>query len=280
LIKSLNSVETLGSTTFIASDKTGTLTKNEMTVTRFFANGVDFEVEGHGYDPLGDITPKTEMDSARQFIIASILNNEANVSKNPNGKYVPFGNPTDVALVVLGLKSGLDRHDLLNQKAELDYDILKVFPFDSTRKMMSVVIKSGTEFKILTKGAPDVLLNKSATGTDQDLFEEKITEFAQDALRTLAVGERVITEEQALNAPMEELEQNITLLGLAGIIDPPREEVRQSVEKLHNADINVVMITGDHAKTAAAIATKLGIISDDNAQVMEGKQIDKLTDDE
>jgi len=280
LIKSLNSVETLGSTTFIASDKTGTLTKNEMTVTRFFANGVDFEVEGRGYDPLGDITPKIEVDSARQFITASVLNNEANVSKNPNGKYVPFGNPTDVALVVLGLKSGLDRHDLLNQKAELDYDILKVFPFDSTRKMMSVVIKSGTEFKILTKGAPDVLLNKSASGTDQDLFEEKITEFAQDALRTLAVGERVITEEQALNAPMEELEQNITLLGLAGIIDPPREEVRQSVEKLHNADINVVMITGDHAKTAAAIATKLGIISDDNAQVMEGKQIDKLTDDE
>ncbi|MFC6176726.1 cation-translocating P-type ATPase [Companilactobacillus huachuanensis] len=280
LIKSLNSVETLGSTTFIASDKTGTLTKNEMTVTRFFANGSDFEVEGRGYDPLGEITPKTEVASARQFIIASILNNEANVSKNENGNYVPFGNPTDVALVVLGLKFGLDRHQLLNQKAELDYDILKVFPFDSTRKMMSVVIKSGDEFKILTKGAPDVLLNKSVSGTDRDIYEEKISAFAKDALRTLMVGERIITEEQALNAPMEALEQDITLLGLAGIIDPPREEVKQSVETLHNADINVVMITGDHAKTAAAIAIKLGIIADENAQVVEGKQIDRLTDDE
>ncbi|WP_125590134.1 cation-translocating P-type ATPase [Companilactobacillus jidongensis] len=280
LIKSLNSVETLGSTTFIASDKTGTLTKNEMTVTRFFANGVEFEVEGCGYDPLGEITPKDQVESARQFIVASILNNEANVSKNENGNYVPFGNPTDVALVVLGLKTGLDRHELLNKKSELDYDILRIFPFDSTRKMMSVVVKAGDEFKVLTKGAPDVLLNKADVGTDKKAFEEKIDKFANEALRTLAVGERVISEDEAMNSAMEELENNISLLGLAGIIDPPREEVRQSVETLHNADINVVMITGDHVKTAQAIAAKLGIISNNGTQVMEGKQIDRMSDDE
>ncbi|MFD1417617.1 cation-translocating P-type ATPase [Companilactobacillus keshanensis] len=279
LIKSLNSVETLGSTTFIASDKTGTLTKNEMTVTRFFADGIEFEVEGRGYDPLGEITPLNKINSAKKFVIASILNNEANVSRDENGNYVPFGNPTDVALVVLGLKLNLDRHELLNKKDETDYDILRVFPFDSTRKMMSVVIKSGNEYKVLTKGAPDVLLNLSIN-TDNKAFENKIDEFANEALRTLAVGERIISEDEAMNAPMEDLEKDITLLGLAGIIDPPREEVRNSVETLHNADINVVMITGDHAKTAQAIAVKLGIISRTGTQVMEGKQIDKLSDDE
>lgn len=279
LIKSLNSVETLGSTTFIASDKTGTLTKNEMTVTRFFTNGIEFEVEGRGYEPLGEITPK-DMTSARQFIVASILNNEANVSINETGNYVPFGNPTDVALVVLGLKCNIDRHELLNQQAEIDYDILRIFPFDSTRKMMSVVVKAGNEFKVLTKGAPDVLLSRADAKTDQHAFEMKVNKFASEALRTLAVGERIISEDEAINSTMEELENNISILGLAGIIDPPREEVKQSVETLHDASINVVMITGDHAKTAQAIAAKLGIISDDESQVIEGKQIDKMSDDE
>ena len=280
LIKSLNSVETLGSTTFIASDKTGTLTKNEMTVTKFFTDGIEFDVEGRGYDPLGEITPKDKVGSARKFVIASILNNEANVSRDENGNYKPFGNPTDVALVVLGLKLGLDRHTLLNQKSEEDYDILRIFPFDSNRKMMSVVIKNGNTFKVLVKGAPDVLLNKSVATDDNTALEHKIDQFAEAALRTLAVGERVISEDEAMNLPVEKLEQKVHLLGLAGIIDPPREEVRKSVEVLHNAAINVVMITGDHAKTAQAIAVKLGIISDNKAPVMEGKQIDNLSDDE
>jgi len=276
LIKSLNSVETLGSTTFIASDKTGTLTKNEMTVTKFYTSGVEFEVEGRGYNPLGEITPKDKVDLARPFVTASILDNEANVSQDENGNYVPFGNPTDVALVVLGLKLDLDRHVLLNQKSEKDYDILRIFPFDSTRKMMSVVIKSGDTHKVIVKGAPDVLLRKSASEDNNDIFEAKITKFAESALRTLAVGERTISEDEAMNLPMEELEQNIHLLGLAGIIDPPREEVRKSVETLHNASVNVVTITGDHAKTAQAIAIKLGIVPDTESPVMEGKQIDQL----
>ncbi len=280
LIKSLNSVETLGSTTFIASDKTGTLTKNEMTVTKFFTKGIEFDVEGRGYNPLGEITPKDKVELAKPFVIASILNNEANISKDENDNYVPFGNPTDVALVVLGLKMNLNRHELLNQKSVEDYDILRIFPFDSTRKMMSVVIKNGDTFKVLVKGAPDVLLRKAVMTDENKAFEEKVNEFAQSALRTLAVGERVISEDEAMNLPMEQLEVNIDLLGLAGIIDPPREEVRKSVETLHNASINVVMITGDHAKTAQAIAIKLGIIADTTAPVMEGKQIDQLSDDQ
>ncbi|AVK61775.1 magnesium-transporting ATPase [Lactobacillus sp. CBA3605] len=290
LIKSLKSVETLGSTTYIASDKTGTLTKNEMTVTRFFANGIDFEVEGRGYAPLGEITPKEQVTAAQSFISASILDNEANVSKNENGAFVPFGNPTDVALVVLGLKAGLDRAELLNQTATADFDILRLFPFDSTRKLMSVVIKSGQTYKVITKGAPDVLLKQAEAielngkrvpiATAHTLFTAKIDEFAAAALRTLAVGERVITKAEALELSMTELEQQLTLLGLAGIIDPPREEVRQSVATLHQAKINVVMITGDHAKTAQAIAEKLGIVTADGPAAMEGQQLDQLTDDE
>jgi len=293
LIKSLNSVETLGATTFIASDKTGTLTKNEMTVTRFFANGHDYEVEGRGYEPLGEITPQADLSAAEAFITASVLDNEANVAQTEQGGYAPFGNPTDVALVVLGQKAGFERHDLLNQTdAAYDFDILRLFPFDSTRKMMSAVIKSGDQYKIITKGAPDVLLRRAdylevdnqrvPIATGEAVFTEKINAFAAEALRTLAVSERVITEDDAMNAPMADLEQHLTLLGLAGIIDPPREEVKHSVATLQAAAIKVVMITGDHAKTAQAIAAKLGMLDADHNgdQVLEGREIDQLSDDE
>lgn len=292
LIKSLNSVETLGATTFIASDKTGTLTKNEMTVTRFFANGQDFEVEGRGYEPLGELAPADQLGAAQAFITASILDNEATVAKNEQGSYVPFGNPTDVALVVLGQKAGLERATLLDQSGVDDVDILRLFPFDSTRKMMSVVIKQGDQYKVITKGAPDVLLQHAdylvmadqlvPIETGRATFIAKIEAFAAEALRTLAVSERVITADEALHLPMADLEQHLTLLGLAGIIDPPREEVRHSVATLQAAAIKVVMITGDHAKTAQAIAAKLGMLDQTatSNQVLEGREIDQLSDDE
>ncbi|MFC6164109.1 cation-translocating P-type ATPase [Lactiplantibacillus dongliensis] len=292
LIKSLNSVETLGATTLIASDKTGTLTKNEMTVTRFFANGQDFEVEGRGYEPLGEIAPADQLGAAQAFITASILDNEATVAKNEQGSYVPFGNPTDVALVVLGQKAGFERAALLDQSGANDVDILRLFPFDSTRKMMSVVIKQGDQYKVITKGAPDVLLQHAdylamadqlvPIATGRATFVSKIEAFAAEALRTLAVSERIITADEALHLPMADLEQHLTLLGLAGIIDPPREEVRHSVATLQAAAIKVVMITGDHAKTAQAIAAKLGMLDQTApaAQVLEGREIDQLSDDE
>lgn len=294
LVKSLNSVETLGATTFIASDKTGTLTKNEMTVTHFWSNGVQFQVDQNGYEPCGEIETMdnkvADPEIYQRFMLAAVLNNEASISQDSTGQYRPFGNPTDVSLIVLGRKADYQREQLLNQTGANNIEIVRVFPFDSTRKMMSVIIKCGADYKILTKGAPDVILTKTDQVWQQqqmvpvaevkEQLQQQINAYAQQALRTLAVCERTITADQAKNAPQAELEQQLQLLGIAGIIDPPRPEVRRSIATLHQAGVNVVMITGDYAATASAIALKLGIITDADAKVMTGPEIDQLDDAE
>lgn len=292
LIKSLNSVETLGATTFIASDKTGTLTKNEMTVVNFFANGQDYEVDGNGYDPVGEIvaidSPQNDI-GYQDFINSAVLNNEASIQAKKDGTYSPFGNPTDVSLVVLGHKAHVSRDQLLNDEAT-DYDIIRVFPFDSTRKMMSTVVKCGDQYMLFTKGAPDVILEQAENASLSDklvpineaksVIQTKIHEYANQALRTIAVAQRTLTEAQALHGEQSDLEQQFSMLGIAGIIDPPRPEVQESIELLHNANIETVMITGDHAETAKAIALKLGIIDSQNSQVVQGSELDQLSDEE
>jgi Ca2+-transporting ATPase len=288
LIKSLNAVETLGATSFIASDKTGTLTQNQMTVTRFWANGAAFTVEGSGYDPVGEITPDADAADYHRFMVASVMNNEAAVSEDADGIFQPYGNPTDVALVVMGHKAGITRDHLLDKDGDHDIDIVRVLPFDSTRKMMSVVIKDGTRYQVLTKGAPDVILQKTVQVAVADqgqplaamrqTVEDVILGFANDALRTLAVTIRDIDEALALHGDHAALEQSLTLLGVAGIIDPPRPEVRDSVATLHQAGVAVVMITGDHAATARAIALKLGIVDSLEATVIEGAALAEMDD--
>lgn len=292
LIKSLNAVETLGATSFIASDKTGTLTKNEMTVTRFFAGGRTYQVEGNGYEPVGEILDAagepTDAAAYRRFMLAAVLNNEAAITKDDDGTAKPYGNPTDVALVVMGHKAGIDRDQLLAKDNDLDIEIVRVLPFDSTRKMMSVVIKDAGQYQVLTKGAPDVLLNHTDTvALERGLtpiesaraqVEQQVLAFADDALRTIAVGLRNIPETLAKQGTAAELEHHLTLLGVAGIIDPPRPEVRDSVRTLHQAGVQVVMITGDHAATARAIALRLGIVTDSAARVIEGAMLEGMDD--
>ncbi|WP_461214528.1 cation-translocating P-type ATPase [Lacticaseibacillus sp. GG6-2] len=274
LIRSLNAVETLGATSFIASDKTGTLTQNQMTVTRFWANGAFFSVEGTGFDPAGEILADGEATDYSEFIDAAILNNEAEVREDEDGRFVPFGNPTDVALVVMGHKAGRDRDALLAGGIE----IVRVLPFDSTRKMMSVVVKHNGQYRVLTKGAPDVVMQRVDAEVAAQV-EKVVLTFASEALRTLAVAARDIEEDLALHGDVLALEQHLTLLGVAGIIDPPRPEVRQSVATLHQAGIAVVMITGDHAATAKAIALRLGIIDSAAARVVEGRELETLDDE-
>ncbi|WP_461226062.1 cation-translocating P-type ATPase [Lacticaseibacillus suihuaensis] len=344
LIKSLNAVETLGATSFIASDKTGTLTQNQMTVTRFWANGATYTVEGSGLDPVGEILPvggatglatataaaaanasatgnasptataagtgaapggaaapealtataptaATDPAAAyRRFALASVLNNEAAITEDDDGRKAPYGNPTDVALVVMGHKAGIDRDRLLAKNNDLDIEIVRVLPFDSTRKMMSVVIKDGAGYQVLTKGAPDVILAHTdavtldgelvPVATARPIVENQVLAFAEDALRTIAVTLRDIDRELAFHGTTAELEEHLTLLGVAGIIDPPRPEVRQSVAELQAAGVAVVMITGDHAVTARAIAVKLGIVKDKTARVVTGQQLAAMSDDD
>ncbi|MBU9788720.1 cation-transporting P-type ATPase [Lentilactobacillus sp. G22-6] len=292
LVKSLSSVETLGSTTYIASDKTGTLTKNEMTVTRFWANGEVYDVEGNGYTPVGDIIrtdgkPVNPKDYQR-FLEVAVLNNEAEIKPDDKQNWRPFGNPTDVSLVVLGAKQGVKRDALLEERGNHDIDIIRILPFDSTRKMMTVVIKENGKYYSLTKGAPDVIKDRTASAMLDDQvvdigevaadIENTMLAFANNALRTISLTQREVTRDQALNAPSEELERDLCFLGLVGIIDPPREEVRASVKKLTDAAVNVVMITGDHAATAKAIAKQLGIIKSKTARVITGKELETMDD--
>ncbi|MFD1671087.1 cation-translocating P-type ATPase [Agrilactobacillus yilanensis] len=290
LIKSLSSVETLGATSYIASDKTGTLTKNQMTVVRFWANNATFAVEGRGYDPLGEITPLTNDVPYQAFLEAAVLNNEAEIRQDETQNWQPYGNPTDVSLVVLAAKAGITRSALLEKNDDQDIDVIRLLPFDSKRKMMSVVIEKNGQYQVITKGAPDVILT-NATGIMLDnvvkpvaeyrkKFDSKILEFANDALRTLAVSVRQVDKATALHGTVADLEKDLTILGIAGIIDPPREEVKASVANLNAAGVHVVMITGDHGATARAIAYQLGIVDSKQAKVIEGREIEAMTDEE
>ncbi|KRO00120.1 cation-translocating P-type ATPase [Companilactobacillus kimchiensis] len=283
LIKSLSSVETLGSTSYICSDKTGTLTKNEMTVTKFYENGNFHEVAGLGYTPTGKITGQLSPQPSI-FLSGAVLCNEASV-KEVDGKFKPFGNPTEVALNVLGQKANVIKDELLQTNR-----IVRTLPFTSSRKMMSVIVKTATGYLLYTKGAPDVLLRNSSgiLVNDQidnsDLakqnFNQIVSDYAEQALRTLAVGYKEITQAAAETGNVSALETDLTIAGVAGIIDPPREEVKYSVKTLNDANIEVVMITGDHEKTARAIAYDLGIVKSKSARVIKGIDIETMTDEQ
>ena len=290
LIKSLNSVETLGSTSYICSDKTGTLTKNEMTVTKLFSNGEFYTVTGLGYSPKGELiniekdTKKVSNQNISDFIMGAVLCNDSTI-KEIDGEFVPFGNPTEVALTVLGQKVNVVKKDLLE-----NIEIVRTLPFTSSRKMMSVVIKTNSGYKVYTKGAPDVLVEKSfgilnkdkidnSTSTKKS-FIEIVESYANQALRTLAVGYKNITQEEAENATIDELEKSLIITGVAGIIDPARKEVKESISVLHDANVEVVMITGDHENTARAIALDLGIVESQQANVIKGIEIENMSDKE
>ncbi|MFR4176699.1 MAG: cation-translocating P-type ATPase [Lactococcus raffinolactis] len=285
LIKSLSSVETLGATSYICSDKTGTLTKNEMTVVKYYDNGIEYDVSGLGYSPEGEIKDvNNDVLMNSEFLIGSVLCNDSTI-ESVNGKYKTFGNPTEIALNVLGQKAGMFKNELLKSR-----EIIRTLPFTSNRKMMSVIVKKQDEYFIYTKGAPEILIEhgksfllKNSLDSSlhaKDSFIKVVDYYASKALRTLAVGYRKLSAEEAINANIQDLECNLIISGIAGIIDPPREEVRTSVEILKKSNIKVVMITGDHAKTAQAIATDLGIFSEKNDGVFKGSDIEKLTDDQ
>lgn len=287
LIKTLSSVETLGSTSYICSDKTGTLTQNEMTVTKFYANGQLYNVDGLGYRSIGEIhlVSKGEKNvNFAQFMKNIVLCNDSSV-KEVEGQVKTFGNPTEVALTVLGSKAGYSKNKLLKNNK-----IIRTLPFSSSRKTMSVIVQNDEGFYVYTKGAPDVLMEKASgiligdivdqSEQSKDNFIKVVDDYADEALRTLAVAYKKVDEEEALYGATEDVEKDFILTGVAGIIDPPREEVKESIRQLHDANINVVMITGDHEKTARAIAYDLGIVKEKNATVLKGIDLEEMSDQE
>lgn len=274
IVRTLPSVETLGSTTVICSDKTGTLTQNRMTVTKIFTDNA-----------VADVSENMSLtETQKQLIDISILSNDAKLSEE-NGKYKTTGDPTETALIDLGLKFSISK----NEMDEKDKRIAEI-PFDSERKLMTTVHKlSSGLYGVCTKGGLDELLacckniyldGKIVPLTKKEL--EKIAEanlhMAQNALRVLAMGYKNLSEEPK-DISVDALEKDLTFVGMMGMIDPPRPEVKVAVEKCRMAGIKPVMITGDHKITAIAIATDLSIMKE-GEEAKTGADVEQMLDEE
>lgn len=291
IVKKLLAVETLGTTTFIASDKTGTLTKNEMTVKKIYVDEAEVDVTGTGYEFEGEFLLGEEeltddkLSSLYTMLVNATLCNDAKlVSKE--GRMTVFGDPTEGALITVAGKKGLTSKELSEA-----YPRIEEIPFDSERKMMSTFHTNFIEGKVVqfVKGAPDEVLKRSTTiltnGQNLSLDEAKkevITSenarLARGALRVLGFAFRIM--DAVPKHPNTQIdEQNLIFLGLMGMIDPPREEVIDAIALCRKAGIVPMMITGDYLDTAIAIGKDLGMIADESEAVM-GNELDKYTDQE
>ncbi|WP_028398955.1 calcium-translocating P-type ATPase, SERCA-type [Ectobacillus panaciterrae] len=290
IVRKLPAVETLGCASVICSDKTGTMTQNKMMVTHLWSGGKTWNVNGQGYSPAGEFSQderKVNPAATRpvqQLLMFGCLCNNANIIKKKK-EYVLDGDPTEGALVAAAMKAGLTR-DLLSDQ----FQVIKEFPFDSSRKMMSVIIrdKQGKKF-LVTKGAPDVLLQISNT----ILWNEKqqpmtilyrnevqgaIHALGSQALRTIAIAYKPLRETDSY-ANERDAENDLMFIGLQGMIDPPRPEVKQAVQECREAGIRTIMITGDHKVTAMAIAKQLDILPE-GGKVVEGAELSKMAVDD
>lgn len=290
IVRKLPAVETLGCASVICSDKTGTMTQNKMTVTHLWSGGRNWLVDGVGYEPQGyfyreekKVEPKNDK-ALQQMLMFGMLCNHAEI-KQKNEEYVIDGDPTEGALLIAAMKAGYSRDTLLSQ-----YQIMKEFPFDSERKMMSVIVKDHNERQfIVTKGAPDVLAGVCSSilwdGKRQFItrdvtskIQAAIEGLASQALRTIAIGFKEIPATTMI-IHEKEAEKDLTFIGLQGMIDPPRPEVKNAVKECKEAGIKTVMITGDHIITAKAIAKQLGILTN-TSKVLDGKALSEMEIDE
>src|SRR3989338_2068435 len=273
IVRKLPAVETLGSATAICTDKTGTLTVNEMTVRKIFVYGKTLDVTGKGYDKNGEFLnngQKVETgEGVRLLLETGLFCNNAILDKEP------IGDPTEIALLVSAAKAGLP--DLRK-----DHERLDEIPFDSERKKMSVICTADGKTLMHTKGAVEKVLDNCThiykDGGVARLTQEDINQilavnhlFASEALRVLAFARKELED-----GPHEE--RGLVFLGLQGMIDPPRPEVREAYQKCREAGLRVVMITGDHKDTAAAVAKEIGIL--DDGTLLTGVELDALSDEE
>ena len=286
ILRKLSSAETLGATTVICSDKTGTLTKGEMTVRKIYVNGKMFDVTGAGYEPKGEFlvdgTPVSPKDNPELELLlrASTLNANAHY----DGKRV-IGDTTEGALIVAAAKAGITK-----KEAEEKRPRVHEVPFTSERKRMTTVHKkSEGELIAYVKGAPEMIIERS-TRILKDEKVKKLTaeekkellaineDMAKDALRVLGIAYREELPKNIEECDEDDLESNLVFLGLAGMIDPPRAEAKEANARCREAGIKTVMITGDHKLTAVAIAKELGMLHSD--KVLTGVELDAIGDEE
>jgi Ca2+-transporting ATPase len=293
LIKKLSSVETLGCTTVICTDKTGTLTKNEMTVRDIWVAGQHLEVSGGGYAPNGDYHHDGEDLSAEQLKALQLLVRAASLCNNarliepggPDDNWTILGDPTEAALLVAARKAGFDH------EAELE-STRRVFelPFDSVRKRMTTIHMNKFNRIGYVKGAPKEVLDLctmvETLDGQQPLTDAKHAEivaqndeFARNGLRVLAMAYRPIPKEETEFSP-DKTERDLIFVGLMAMMDPPRDEVAIAVEECATAGIEVIMITGDYGLTAESIARRIGIIRGDQARIVTGNDLNDMTDED
>ena len=291
LVRKLPSVETLGSTNVICTDKTGTLTVGEMTVRALYVAGRTFEVTGEGYEPNGEVRFEGKASDARHagplLELANVLIgcNNAHLALE-DGAWKVIGDPTEGAMLLAGQKAG-GRKEQLERELPKHHEI----PFDSDRKRRSVVrLLPDGHLRAFVNGAPDLLLAlcsriltdtgvRAMTDADRAAITAQNTALAAQALRVLGSAYRDLDSASPETLTAEVVERELVFVGLTGMYDPPRPEVKDAVAKCHDAGIRVVMITGDHPHTAMAIARQLGIATGEDA-ALSGAELDKLGDDE
>jgi calcium-translocating P-type ATPase len=259
IIRHLAAVETLGSTSVICSDKTGTLTKNEMTVEALWIPNKTIRISELG-----------NHRDVEELLRAGTLCNDASLEQTESGKWSPVGDPTEIALVVAARKVNITE-DHARQK----WPRLHELPFDSNRKLMATLhqLPQENERIIYVKGAPEAI--SQLCSKDQHLLDEQVNSFTQEGMRVIALAKKMVTNGQQ-EIDEEVMKGNFELMGLQGMVDPPRLEVRDAIEACQSAGIRIKMITGDHPRTAKAIALKLGIIQETD-EALTGPEIDSMS---
>jgi magnesium-transporting ATPase (P-type) len=283
LIRRLPAAETLGCTSVICSDKTGTLTRNEMTVQRLYAGGRDYELHGVGYDSKGSVLwngrqveePSSHVGLQRT-LAAGFLCNNASLSVEGDA-YAVIGDPTEVALLVSAMKGGAD-----TPRERLDE-----IPFDSERMFMAALHRTEEGNQIYVKGSPERVLNLCGDQLDEEgcrvpldieRLHEKVNQMAVAALRVIGMAQKTIPADQT-SIDLDSI-RDLTFLGLQGMLDPPREEAIEAVHLCKRAGVRTIMITGDHTLTAKAVATQLGIIEGDHEPVLAGEALESMNDED
>ncbi|WP_217585660.1 calcium-translocating P-type ATPase, SERCA-type [Lentibacillus saliphilus] len=284
IVRKLSAVETLGCASVICSDKTGTMTENKMTVKEIYVNGRSIQVTGDGYDIDGAFymnDQKIDRDDSQleTMLLYGMLCNNASL-RVEKGQYKLEGDPTDGALLVAARKIGL------MQALEQQYTVLHEIPFDSDRKRMSVIVEDENQMRfMITKGASEVILPRTSffigengrqlmKPNDQKVIEQSVDRMGEKALRTIAIAIKPLSSDESLDHPF--LEKDLTFIGLYGLMDPPRKEVKRAVKACQEAGIKTVMITGDHEKTARAIAEQINMLPRDGV-VLTGAQLNHMS---
>lgn len=298
LVKKLSAVETLGATTVICTDKTGTLTKNQMTVERVQIGHTNYTINGTGYEPIGQINNRhgkalksSELEDLSLFFICGAMASNAHISPpdREHPTWYVIGDPTEGALMTLAQKAGIDSIEL-----DEKYPELKEFAFDSARKRMSSIRKYGPQDKlyVFIKGAPESILHRCndiwdgghvrvMSQKDRDMIDTQNHTWAAEASRNLGYAFKVLPKDTNIkNLTMEQAESDLTWLGMAAMVDPLREEVPSAMAAAHRARINISIITGDFAVTAEAIARKAGLAKKgQDIIVVSGEELRQLDDD-